>query len=265
MRVYMSGHERIKSSRSQAPQDKSCTRTRVDVTPRRLRRRDKKGTFTVKSRRVDRASSRCDQCSDISGEPAMRSLPGINEAIISCHRELVAPSRSIAPRPRLRNDLFSAAICNVARRAVVQPALDETGIARWHNVRRTAVQFAQGSCIIIVVVVIQLVRLIVRFISDATVTRPVLKRPGSRSRDLLRARSILISDTISGLIRGGDAERKSRTPRRGEPAASERWDVVARYLLCSDKRVSLAAGLVIKTITNSTLLRGSRMQIDAAA
>jgi len=94
--IHIAVQERIKSSRSQAPQDKSGLRARIhaaDVTSSPFES-DKKGMFTVKSRRVDRASPRCDQCSDISGESAMRSLPGINEAIISCHRELVAPSRA---------------------------------------------------------------------------------------------------------------------------------------------------------------------------
>lgn len=75
--------------------------------------------FLLKTRRIPRRGSAIDV--PISAEPAMRSLPGINEAIILCHRVCsarVAPSLlSLSPlgqgaraSEQLRNDLFSAAI-----------------------------------------------------------------------------------------------------------------------------------------------------------
>lgn len=66
-----------------------------------------------------------------------------------------------------------------ARVAVVQPALDAIGIARWHNARRRRRRCGQlrarGPCIIIVVIVaaVVIILLIVRFISG---TLPLFAR-----------------------------------------------------------------------------------------
>ena len=86
-----------------------------------------------------------DRRPDISQRLAMRSLLGINEAIISCHRSGIG----VQQHPRALSPVLATNARGCATiyfplrytrhiaRTVVQLALDEIGIARWHNARDT--------------------------------------------------------------------------------------------------------------------------------
>ena len=86
-----------------------------------------------------------DRRPDISQRLAMRSLLGINEAIISCHRSGIgvqqhphALSLVLATNARgCATIYFPLRYTRHIARTVVQLALDEIGIARWHNARDT--------------------------------------------------------------------------------------------------------------------------------
>ena len=78
----------------------------------------------------------------------MRSLLGINEAIILCHRSGIGASERVASTlalyrlswPRTRGCAtiyFPLRYTRRIARTVVQLALDEIGITRWHNARDT--------------------------------------------------------------------------------------------------------------------------------
>lgn len=104
----------------------------------------------------------------------MRSLPGINEAIILCHRggrarEQQHP-RALSPVSATARGCatiyFPLRYTRCIARTVVQLALDEIGITRWHNARDTTSQLrARGPCIIIVIDVVVLVVVFFFFLS----------------------------------------------------------------------------------------------------